>query len=89
MFTSIFPFSALKISSDGSVDPHKAVNLHSSSDVTKAGKITSLDWLNAEQTEIGLGKVNQFLKIFSTAEQIVANNILLSGIPVGCVRLST
>lgn len=79
---------AIKIVNDGSGDPHKSINLHSSSDVGKAGKVTSLDWLNGEQREICLGKENQFLKIFNTAEQTVTNNILLSGVSVGCVKLS-
>lgn len=88
MYLPRFLISALKISNDGSGDPHKAISLHSSTDIGKCGKVTSLDWANPEHTELFLGKENQFLKVYSVAEHVVTNNVLLSGIPVGCVRLS-
>lgn len=83
---SVFP--AIKISTDGTGDPHKARSLHSTGDVTKNGKVTCLEWANTDKTELFLGKENQFLKVFSVADNLVINNLLLSGIPVGCVRLS-
>lgn len=82
------PILAIKIVNDGSGDPHKSINLHSSTDVGKLGKVTCLEWFNGDHTELCLGKENQFLKIFNTAEHSVTNNILLSGVPVGCVKLS-
>lgn len=80
--------SGIKILKDGSGDPHKAIGLHSSTDIGKTGKVTCLDWANAEQTECFLGKENQFLKVYSLADHVLTNNILLNAVPVGCVRLS-
>lgn len=50
--------------------------------------MTSLDWVNQERTEFYLGRENQFVKVFNSADHVLTNNILLSGIPVGCRKLS-
>lgn len=78
----------VKIFSDGSGDPHKAVNIHSSTDIEKTGKVTTLEWANREHTELFLGKENQFLKVYNLSDNLVTNNVLLGGVPVGCVRLN-
>lgn len=74
---------------DGDSDPHKAKNLlRGSTDIGKACKVTVMEWANEARTELFLGKENQTLKMYKPKEQLATMSTLLSGVPVGCVRLS-